>query len=134
MHIDLESITRQPSYKIMHNVRPRVSAKCQLALTTSHPFTGNQVERYEQRSSNKSRRVYHASYRFKIFCNLFRKRKSPPNDESLSDALLEDEDSTCELDAMEKASRLLSLFNPWEVEELACVVDCLSSYYRPMLV
>lgn len=34
---------------------------------------------------------------------------------------------------MEKSSRFLGLFNPWEVEELACVRDYFCSYYRHML-
>lgn len=34
---------------------------------------------------------------------------------------------------MEKSSRFLSLFNQWEVEELACVRDYFYGYYRRML-
>lgn len=34
---------------------------------------------------------------------------------------------------MEKPLRFLNLFNPWEVEELACVRDSFYHYHRHML-
>ena len=91
------------------------------------------METREQLSSNERRRFHRAFYRFEIFCILFRNWKKPPDDQSLSDASLEDMDSTYELDSMEKSSLFLSLFSPWEVEELACIRHYFYNYYRRML-
>lgn len=129
-HLDLDIVSRLA--RLHNQVQHATKDLCQLAVS-SHPF-GNQAEQCELLSVNESRRFYRAFYRFEIFCTLFRNWKNPSDDESLSDASLEDEDSTYEIDSMEKSSRFLSLFSPWEVEELACVRDYLYNYYRRMLL
>ncbi|KAF6220122.1 hypothetical protein HO133_003253 [Letharia lupina] len=129
-HLDLESAYRLA--RLQNQVQHATEDLCKLAFS-SHQLTGNQVRHWEQLSSNESRRFYRAFYRFEIFCNLFRNWDTPPDDESLPNASSEDGDSTSELDSIEKSSRFLGLFNPWEVEELACVRDYFCSYYRRML-
>lgn len=123
-HLDLESVSRLA--RLQNQVQHATEDLCQQAFS-SYPFIGNQVEIREQLSSNERRRFHRAFYRFEIFCTLFR------DCQSLSDALLEDGDITPELDSTEKSSLFLSLFNPWEVEELACVRDYFYNYYRRML-
>lgn len=129
-HLDLESASKLA--RLQNQVQHATEDLCQQAFS-SYPFTSNRAEHCEQLSSNESRRFYRAFYRFEIFCILFRNSGNPPDHESLSDAASEDGDSTSELDAMEKESRFLSQFNPWEVEELACIRDYFYAYYRRML-
>ena len=130
-HVDLESACKLTQLQI--RVQHATEDLCQTALS-SNPFSGNQAEDWGQLSSNECRRVYRAFYRFEMFCNLFRNWKNSPDDQDLSDAVSVSDDSTSELDSMEKSSRFLSLFKPWEVEELACVRDFLWNYYRRMLL
>ena len=130
-HLDLESAFKLTQLQI--RVQHATEDLCQTALS-SHPFPGNQAEDSGQLSSNECRRFYRAFYRFEMFCNLFRNWKDSPDERDLSDALSASDDSTSELDSMEKSSRFLSLFKPWEVEELACVRDFFCNYYRRMLL
>ena len=129
-HLDVESAYRLA--RLQNQVQHATKDFCQVAFSC-HPFTGNQAEHYKELSSNESRRFSRAFYRFEIFCNLFRNWKPSSDDESIPNIIYEDGDSASELDSMEKSSRFLSLFNPWEVEELACVRDYLYNYYRRML-
>lgn len=126
-HLDLETLYGLA--RLQNHVQHSTQDLYRVA-TSSHPFPGTQMVHGEELSVNESRRFYRAFYRFDIFCNLFRNWESPPDDELLSDSSDED---PFELEPLEKSSRFLSLFNPWEVEELACVRDYFFNYYRRML-
>ncbi len=128
--LDLESACRLA--RLQNQVQHTTKSFCQVAFSCS-PFIGNQEEHCEQLSSHECGRFHRAFYRFEIFCNLFRDWKSSPDDENVSDAPYEDGDISFEMDPMEISSRFLSLFSPWEVEELACVRDYFYNYYRRML-
>ena len=129
-HLDLGRLSGLA--RLQNQVQNATEDLCRVA-SSSHPFTGTQVQHGGPLSANESRRFQRAFYRFEIFCNLFRNWKSPPADESLSDASNRGRESSSGLDSMEKSSRFLGLFNPWEVEELACVRDYFYNYYRRML-
>ena len=128
--LNLESLFRLA--RLQNHVQHATKDLCQAAFK-SHPFTGTQVGPGDQLSSNEMRRFYRTFYRFEMFCNLFGHWESPLAEGNRLDCTDGDGDSTFELDSMEKSSRFLSLFNPWEVEELACVRDYFYSYYRRML-
>jgi hypothetical protein len=86
------------------------------------PVTGEKVEAYEPLSHTEAVRIQRALYRYELFSSIF-----PPNPwrdhRFLSDPL----------DAQEKAHHLLSLYQPWEVEEMVCVHDYLMDVYRQIL-
>ena len=130
-HLDLESASKLAQLHI--RVQHVTKDLCQTA-SLSHSFPGNQTEDCGQLSSNECRRLYRALYRFEMFCNLFRNWKNSPDDGDLSDASSASDDSTSELDSTEKSSWFLSLFKPWEVEEIACVRDYFCGYYGRMLL
>ena len=129
-HLDLEILCRLA--RLQNHVQYSTEDLCRIAIS-SHPFPGTQIVHGEDLSINESRRFYRAFYRFDIFCNLFRNWKSPPDDELLSNASDRHHENPFQLEPLEKSSRFLSLFNPWEVEELACVRDYFFNYYRRML-
>ena len=129
-HLDLESMTKLA--RLQNQVQHATDDLCQKAFSC-HPFAGKLVGHGGQLSPNENRRFYRAFYRFEIFCRLFRNWEAPPADENSSYASDGDRESTSELESLEKSSRFLSLFSPWEVEELACVRDYFCSYYRHML-
>ena len=129
-HLDLKSACRLA--RLQNQVQHATKNFCQVAFSC-YSLVGNREELCEQLSSHECGRFHRAFYRFEIFCNLFRNWKSSPDDEDLSDASYEDGDSSFEIDSMEKSSRFLSLFSPWEVEELACVRDYFHNYYHRML-
>ena len=129
-HLDLESLYRLA--RLQNHVQHSTEDLCRVGIS-SHPFPGTQIVHGEDLSMNESRRFYRAFYRFDIFCNLFRNWKTPPDDELLSNASNRHHENPFELEPLEKSSRFLSLFNPWEVEELACVRDYFFNYYRRML-
>ena len=129
-HLDLESLYRLA--RLQNHVQHSTEDLCRIA-TSSHPFPGTQIVYGEELSINESRRFYRAFYRFDIFCNLFRNWKTPPDDELLSNASNRHHENPFQLEPLEKSSRFLGLFSPWEVEELACVRDYFFNYYRRML-
>lgn len=130
-HLDLENASKLAQLHI--RVQHATKDLCQTALL-SPSFPGTKSEDCGQLSSNECRRFYRALYRFEMYCNLFRNWKNSPDDGDLSDASSASDDSTSELDSAEKSSRFLSLFKPWEVEEIACVRDYFCSYYGRMLL
>ena len=130
-HFDLESASELAQLQI--RVQHAIEDFCQTAFLFS-PFTGNQADDCRQLSTNETRRLYRAFCRFEIFCNLFRDRTESPINGEPSDASRASKNGISELDSAEKSSRFLSLFNPWEVEELACVRDYLCKYYQRVLV
>ena len=129
-HLDLESLSKLA--RLQNQVQHATDDLCQKAFSC-HAFAGKLVGHGEQLSPNEIRRFYRAFYRFEIFCRLFRDWDLPLAEQKSSDAPYRARGSTPELDSMEKSSRFLGLFNPWEVEELACVRDYFCSYYRHML-
>ena len=129
-HLDLESLYRLA--RLQNHVQHSTEDLCRIA-TSSHQFPGTQIVHSEELSMNESRRFYRAFYRFDIFCNLFRNWKTPPDDELLSNASNRHHENPFQLEPLEKSSRFLGLFSPWEVEELACVRDYFFNYYRRML-
>ena len=126
-HLDPESLYRLAG--LQNHIQHSTEDLCRAAIS-SHPFPGTQIVHGQELSINENRRFYRAFYRFDIFCNLFRNWKTPPDEELLSNA---SNDNPFELEPLEKSSRFLSLFKPWEVEELACVRDYFFNYYRRML-
>lgn len=130
-HFDLEIATRLAQLQI--RVHHATEDFCQTAFS-SHPLTGNQADDCRELSSNETRRLYRAFYRFEIFCNLFRDRRESPIDGEPSDASRASKNGISELDSTAKSSRFLGLFNPWEVEELACVRDYFRNYYQRVLL
>ena len=129
-HLDLELLFKLA--RLQNQVQHATHDLCQKAFSC-RPFAGKLLGHGEQLSPNEIRRFYRAFYRFEIFCRLFRNWDVPLPDQNSPDASDGDRPSTPELDSMEKSMRFLSLFNPWEVEELACVRDYFCSYYRHML-
>lgn len=124
-HLDLKTASRLA--RLQNQVQHATEDLCQQAFS-SHPFTIDQGKPCKKLSSDENCRFYRAFYRFEIFCTLFRSLENP-----LSIVSDEDEGSTSELDSLENSNLFLSLFNPWEVEELACVRDYFHNYYRRML-
>ena len=129
-HLDLETLCRLA--QLQKHVQHSTEDLCRVAIS-SYPFPGTQTEHGKEISSNESRRFYRAFYRFDLFCTLFRNWDTPPDDELLSNGLNRHHENPFELEPLEKSSRFLSLFNPWEVEELACVRDYFFNYYHRML-
>ena len=130
-HFDLESASRLAQLQI--RVQHATEHFCRRAFS-SRPCTDNQADDCRQLSSNETRRLYRAFYRFEIFCNLFRDRRESPIDGEPSDASRASKNGISELDSTQKSSRFLGLFNPWEVEELACIRDYFCNYYQRMLL
>ena len=128
--LDLESVSRLARLQLQ--VQHATEDLCQVVFS-SHPFTGEPLGHGEQLSLHEIRRFCRAFYHFEIFCNLFRQRRDMTVEDNLRHASNEDEETVSEMDFIEKSSQFLSLFNPWEVEELACVRDFLYNYYRRML-
>ena len=130
-HFDLESASRlaQLQIRVLHATEDF----CQTAFS-SRPFIGNQADDCRELSSNETRRLYRAFYRFEIFCNLFRDRRESPIDGEPSHASRASKNGISELDSTAKSSRFLGLFNDWEVEELACVRDYFRNYYQRVLL
>ena len=129
-HLDLETLCRLA--RLQNHVQHSTQDLYRVAIS-SHPFPGTQMVHGAGLSVNESRRFYRAFYRFDIFCNLFRNWKASPAVELLSNASNRQLENPFQLEPLEKSSRFLGLFNPWEVEELACVRDYFFNYYRRML-
>ena len=66
-------------------------------------------------SKTELRRIYRALYRFELFCTLF----CPP----IHCDYLKPIDRENEADGRDMADWFLQIFQPWEVEEIACVYD-----------
>lgn len=129
-HLDLETLCSLA--RLQNHVQHSTQDPCQVA-TSSHPFPGTRMVYGEDLSIHERRRFHRAFYRFEGFCNLFRDWETPPHDVLLSHPSRRHHEGPFELEPLEKSSRFLSLFNPWEVEELACVRDYFFNYYRRML-
>ena len=130
-HFDLESASRLA--QLQSRVQHATEDFCQSAFST-FSFAGNQADDCRQLSTNETRRLYRAFYRFEIFCNFFRDRRGSPIDGEPSDASRASKNGISELDSTKKSTRFLGLFNPWEVEELACVRDYFCNYYQRVLL
>ncbi|KAI9753605.1 MAG: hypothetical protein M4579_005069 [Chaenotheca gracillima] len=69
-------------------------------------------------------RIYRAFYRFETFCNAFDFRRQ-------LDSYHDDQyDTWRKIDARDRADWFLSIFPPWEVEEIACVRDYIFNLYK----
>jgi len=84
---------------------------CQTTLSVN-PVNGERIQPGGELSVNEKRRIYRAFYRFELFRALFAR----------SYYLVAPEDSWY-FDTMDQSFLFLSIFNAWEVEELACVHD-----------
>lgn len=127
---DLERVSRLARLQLQ--VQHATEDLYQTAFS-SHPFTGQLLGHGGPLSLDEIRRLCRAFYRFEIFCNLFRNRRDMTVEDKLRHSSYVDTETVSEMDSREKSSQFLSLFNPWEVEELACVRDFLYNYYRRML-
>jgi len=100
----------------------QLSSQFSRSRLSHNPVTGEKEEAFEPLSHTEAVRIQRALYRYELFCSVF-----PPNPmrdhRFLSDPL----------DAQEKAHYLLSLYQPWEVEEMTCVHDYLMDVYRQIL-
>lgn len=127
---DLESVSRLARLQLQ--VQHATEGLCEVAFS-SHQFTGELLGHGGPLSLDEICRFCRAFYRFEIFCNLFRNRRDMTVEDNLRHPSHGDIETVPEIDSIEKSSQFLSLFNPWEVEELACVRDFLYNYYRRML-
>ena len=129
-HLDFDNLCRLA--RLQRYVQHSTEDLCRVAISF-HSFPSAQIVHGKELSINENRRFYRAFYRFDIFCSLFRNWELPPDDELLSHPWSRHHEKGFELEPLEKSSRFLSLFKPWEVEELACVRDYFFNYYRRML-
>lgn len=128
--LDPESVGRLARLQLQ--VHHTTEDLCQAAFS-SHPFTSEPLGHGEQLSSIEIRRLHRALYWFEIFCNLFRNRQDMTLEDHIRHLSRGDIETVAEWASEEKSPQFLSLFNPWEVEELACVRNFLYNYYRRML-
>lgn len=80
----------------------------------SAPGPTVQLEQSKMLSPFEVRRIHRALWRFELFCVLFRENERGDPDPF-----------TC----VDKSSLFLSLFPPWEVEEIACIRDFIHRRY-----
>ncbi|KAM3065823.1 hypothetical protein ACMFMG_009952 [Clarireedia jacksonii] len=117
--LDVDTLAAIAKRQLLIN---QLSSQFSRSRLSFDPVTGQKVEAFEPLSHTEAVRIQRALYRYELFCAVF-----PPNPvrghRFLSDPL----------DAQEKAHYLLSLYQPWEVEEMICVHDYLLDVYRQIL-
>ena len=91
---------------------------CQAALS-SHPLSNKKEENISPLSTNETRRISRAFYRFELFCTIF----------SQAEIGVEPD-----LDCMDKCHLFLDNFPTWEREEIACIRDYIIDRYAQLLV
>lgn len=89
-----------------------------------HPLTHESLQGYDEPSDHEKGRIYRALYRFELFYILFNMPLSVDYDPDGSDP--------DPFDWMDKSHLFLSIFNPWEVEEIACIRDYIMERYESM--
>jgi hypothetical protein len=84
-----------------------------------HPVICSRIDHYEALSDNERRRIYRALYRFELFRDLFPRENS-------ADTTPDDMEP---FDPMDISHLYLSLFHPWEAEEIACIREFFMDFY-----
>lgn len=131
--MDLKDLVKIAEFQ--HNVSYLAEQFSRSALN-SHPTTRGS-EGHVSLSIIETHRLNRAIYRYELFCALFGSRKG---EEWLRVwtllADLDDLDFDAEMDtADEKVSSVfLTTFDPWEVEELACIQDFIFEFYEKSIL
>ena len=90
---------------------------CQAALLR-HPLSNEREEHISPLSTNETRRISRAFYRFELFCTIFSEAKFGVEPD---------------LDCMDKCHLFLDNFSAWEREEIACIRDYIINRYAQLL-
>ena len=90
---------------------------CQAALSR-HPLSNEKEANISPLSTNETRRISRAFYRFELFCTIF----------SLAEIGVEPD-----LDCMDKCHLFLENFPVWEREEIACIRDYIIDRYAQFI-
>ncbi|KAM0794652.1 hypothetical protein BDR22DRAFT_676593 [Usnea florida] len=104
--------------QIQSAVRFAVEDFCQAALSR-HPLSNEKEENILPLSTNETRRITRAFYRFELFCTIF------------SQAEIEGDEPG--LDCMDKCHLFLDIFPAWEKEEIACIREYVIDRYAQLL-
>ena len=102
--------------RLQYAVRFASTDFCQATLSR-HPLSSEKEADTQPLSTNESRRISRAFYRFEIFCRIFSQagfRVKP------------------KLDCMDMCHLFLNQFPPWEVEEIACIRDYMIGRYAQL--
>ena len=112
---------------------------CNFFLST-HQISAESLDQYASLTSNEIRRIHRAFYRYELFTVLFHEpdiyleeqceRHRDREGDRVRLAL--QRDSIRSLDAQDKSFLFLYLFQPWEVEEVACVCDYITHRYAEL--
>ena len=95
-------------------IRDETQDFCEWALS-KYPGNKEATENHGPISSHESCRIYRAFYRLKLFCLIFRGAKFV---------------SPSSFDRKDRSYLFLRSYQPWEVEEIACVRDYLMNRYE----
>ncbi len=83
------------------------------SILSVHPISRKPETIYRPLSSAETRRIHRSFYRFELYCILFKQRET-------QDGVIQDRER---LGSQAQSDMFLSLYPPWEVEELCCVHD-----------
>jgi len=97
----------------LQSIVARVASEFCDDTVSVHPVIGKRTQSHKDPSSNEKRRIYRALYRFEMFRVLFT--------ESYGERI--PTDSRQLLDETDQGFLFFTIFETWEIEELACVRD-----------
>lgn len=133
---ELDITTVQLLAEVQLAVHHVTSEFCQSALS-QHPITGKPVTSYKPISHREAYRIQRALYRYELFCILFHEPATFQAEvcarEVGKTVLALEQKEKRSLNSQDRSSMFLALFQPWEVEELACVHDFLVRRYTALL-
>jgi hypothetical protein len=116
--LDLETL--ESMVRFQGSVIDTTSEFCSSRLS-QHPITRDSLQRYDEPSYHEKERIHRALYRLQLFYTLFNVPVGvgrPP-----------DRSNPSPFDWMDMSHLFLSIFNPWEVEEIACIRDYIMECY-----
>ena len=104
--------------QIQWAVRFAIKDFCQATLSR-HPLSNEKEENVSPLSTNETRRISRALYRFELFCTIFSEAEGFGMEP--------------DLDCMDKCHLFLDNFPAWEREEIACIRDYIIDRYAQLL-
>jgi hypothetical protein len=122
-HLDaLDIQTLESLAHLQHIVSKATLDFCQ-GIQFTHPFTSEKSGRPENLSGSEKRRMYRAFYHLELFRALFIGVRNSRLSHPLANSF----------DTQDQSWLFLSIFEPWVVEEIACVCDYISNRYSELL-
>lgn len=119
--LDLDTLG---SLAAFHKIVADTTADFCCSRLSRHPYSSDKIHSYDEPSDSERLRIYRSMYRFQLFNTLF--------DMPLGRGWPSDGSDPSPFDSRDMSDIFLSLYNPWEVEEISCIYDYLVECYASL--